>query len=400
MIEEVTGMTTLPDFHQPEIPPFIHYTAREILTCRQELRDILIAPFDEAKCKGIGYNLSPSELCYSVKKKRLLQIHRTPQEIYVLIPPNDTILTLSYEYLQVSSQIAGCFLSRLRPVTQGLGNISTTLDPCWKGMLLLSISNPSSQKIKLVIKQMKDDIFTPVAITTMLLWQIAPSADGSDGTLTFHLDNPAMRTDIWSDLVSQPYRLFCGKHYRHFQELIHALTYYQPTVNHPEWIAQLQAKLDRLQNAVQAEPRQYNIIRETLLDIYHQEREPMAPELIKKLNNLYSFGQLQDTSSSVFSVDSLNGFKTAVEKILAHLSAQDAKENQQNTDEFIKLIYLLYQECNYQKLCEQVDEIHQIIREKTQYRWRMDGIKRFWYRVIRPHLSALLATVLLAFILL
>ena len=137
-------MTPRPDFQVHETYEPVHYTARELLACRRELRDILIAPFSESKCRGIGYNISPSELCYSVKKKYLLQIYRTEQETYILIPPHDTVLTLSYEYLQVSAEVAGCFLSRLRPVTQGLGNISTTLDPCWKGMLLLAINNPSN----------------------------------------------------------------------------------------------------------------------------------------------------------------------------------------------------------------------------------------------------------------
>ena len=100
-------MTPRPDFQAHEACEPTHYTARELLVCRRELRDILIAPFSESRCKGIGYNISPSELCYSVKKKYLLQVHRTDQETYVLIPPHDTVLTLSYEYLQVSSGIDG-----------------------------------------------------------------------------------------------------------------------------------------------------------------------------------------------------------------------------------------------------------------------------------------------------
>ena len=144
-------------------------TAQDLNTCRQELKDIIIAPFDSNKCKGIGYNLSPTEFCYSVRKKRLLKVHKTDNEVYVLIPPHDTVLTISNEYLKVSSELAGCFLSRVRPVTSGLGNISTTLDPGWNGMLLLPISNPSSKRVKLVIKTQNDDKLEPVAIVTMLL---------------------------------------------------------------------------------------------------------------------------------------------------------------------------------------------------------------------------------------
>lgn len=228
-------MTPRPDFQVHEIYEPVHYTARELLACRRELRGILIAPFNKTKCKGLGYNISPSELCYSVKKKYLLQIYRTEQETYILIPPHDTVLTLSYEYLQVSAEVAGCFLSRLRPVTQGLGNISTTLDPCWKGMLLLAINNPSSKKVKLVLSRKKDDKMEPVAISTMVLWKTAPLADNSDGALTFRLDNPAMRTDIWAELIAEPYRFFRPQHYQQFRELIHTLTCYHPAENHPNW---------------------------------------------------------------------------------------------------------------------------------------------------------------------
>lgn len=383
---------TRPNFPAHETHEPIHYTAQEFLACRRELRDILIAPFDESKCKGVGYNISPSELCYSVKKKCLLQIHRTEEEIYVHIPPHDTVLTLSHEYLQVSAEVAGCFLSRLRPVTQGLGNISTTLDPCWKGMLLLAINNPFSKKVKLVLSKKRDGIMDPVAISTMLLWKTTPLTDSDDGVLTFRLDNPAMRTDIWSELIDEPYRVFRARHYHQFQELIHALVCYQPAQNHPAWITQLQNALDRLQIAVQSEPRQYNIIRETLLAIHHSECEQMAPELINKLHELYNFG-VEDSS-----IDWDSDFYFIIEKIVERLSTSDAEQGQKDAEALIRAIYLLYKECDYQKLCCQVADIHQIITEKTQYRWRLDGFKRVWNRVIRPNISALLATIFIAII--
>lgn len=383
-------MTPRPDFQAHEACEPTHYTARELLVCRRELRDILIAPFSESKCKGIGYNISPSELCYSVKKKYLLQVHRTDQETYVLIPPHDTVLTLSYEYLQVSSGVAGCFLSRLRPVTQGLGNISTTLDPCWKGMLLLAINNPSSKKVKLVLSKKKDDIMESAAISTMILWKTAPLDDNSSGALTFRLDNPAMRTDIWSELIAEPYRFFRPRHYQQFRELIHTLTCYQPTNNHPNWIIQMQDALDQLQIAVESVPRKDNTIRETLLMIHHLECEQMSPELSKKLGDLYRFGAKNP------SIDLHNSFHVAAEKIIEKLSNSDTAQRKKDTESLMDIIRMIYNECNYQKLCCQVEDIHRIIAEKTQYRWRLDGFKRVWHRFIRPNISAFLATILIA----
>lgn len=370
----------------------IHYTAKEFLECRHELRDILIVPFDESKCKGTGYNISPSELCYSVRKKHLLQIHRTEQEIYILIPPHDTVLTLSHEYLQVSAEIAGCFLSRLRPVTQGLGNISTTLDPCWKGMLLLAINNPSSKKVKLTLSQKKDDVMKPVAISTMLLWKTLSLTDSDEGVLTFRLDNPAMRADIWSELIAEPYRLFRTRSYQQFQELIHSLICYQPDEDCPVWVIQLQKELDRLQIAVQSEPRGNNTIRETMLAIHHLECERMPPELISKLHKLYLFGV------DGRSIDPSSDFYIVIEGTVKRLSDPNAEKCKKDTEEFLKIIHLLYKECNYQKLCCQVDAIHQIITEKTQYHWRLDGFKRAYNTVILPNISAFLATIFIAII--
>ena len=388
-------MVTVPDdFPKHEIIPPIHLTAKEIMICRHELSDILIAPFDESKCKGVGYNISPSELCYSVRKKRMLQVHRTAQEVFVWIPPHDTILTLSHEYLQVSSHIAGCFLSRLRPVTKGLGNVSTTLDPCWKGMLLLSINNPSSRRIKLVISQLIDDQFSPTAIITMLLWKISSSNDDGEGILTFRLDNPAMRADIWSELIAEPYRFFRGNHYRKFRNLIESLLSYQPSVDQRSWITELQEKLEELENAVRAVPRRFNDIRALLLRIHHLECEAMPPELIKKLRMLYnSF----NSSANYESVDSFDSFNSSVENIICSLSEENSENNKKNTNIFTKSIYSVYQECSYQNLCCQVNEIHDIIRNKVKYRWERDIFKNIWFSYIRPHFIALLTTIALIF---
>lgn len=383
-------MTAHPNPHVPKACEPIHYTSREFLTCRRELRDILIAPFDESKCKGIGYNISPSELCYSVKKKHLLQIHRTEQEIYVLIPPHDTVLTLSHEYLQISAEVAGCFLSRLRPVTQGLGNISTTLDPCWKGMLLLAINNPSSRKVKLTLSKKKDDKMDPVAISTMVLWKTAPPKDSKNEVLTFRLDNPAMRTDIWSELIAEPYRSLRPQRYRQFQRLIRTLTNYQPDENNPDWLIQMQHALDQLQIAVESAPRQFNTVREILLRINHLECEQMSPALLNKLRELYHFGEKGPAT------DLRRDFHIATNKIIEKLSNPDSEQRRKDTEAFIGIIQMIYNECDYQKLCFQVEGIHQIIAEKTQYHWHFGGIKRIWHTFVRPNISAFIASIVIA----
>lgn len=360
---------------------YCNLSSQDIKECRRELKEILIAPFDESKCKGVGYNLSPSELCYSVNRHCLLRIHRTAQEVYVMIPPHDTVLTLSHEYLQVSSQIAGCFLSRLRPVSKGLGNISTTLDPCWKGMILISINNPSSRKIKLVISQMEQDRLVPVGLTTMLIWRLPQVTGEGDKTLTFRLDNPAMRTDIWTELTAEPYRIIGSKKYKQFQRLIERLSSYSPSNDKPEWILKIQKQLDRLECAIRAHPWQRDTIREILLCINHLESDQMPQALLDRLHKLFdNCGQ---------QTDSFERFQQGLENTLDNLRQEEYIKK------YSRDIYLAYQECNYQRLCFQVEEIHKIIREESDYVWPLDRFKRFFHRFVFPNASGIVASIVL-----
>lgn len=170
--------------------------AEDYRKARKEVSDIVIAPFDENKAKGVGYNLAASMLVYSVNKKRLVKVKENDREVYIEIAPHDTVLTLSHEYLVVDGDIAGTFHSKVRCSAMGLGNVSTTLDPNWRGKLLFSLNNPTKRKIKLVIEEKNDGDRKAVGLITMVLYRIA----GKEEHITakeLHLDNPPMRTDIY-----------------------------------------------------------------------------------------------------------------------------------------------------------------------------------------------------------
>lgn len=124
--------------------------AEDYRKARKEVSDIVIAPFDENKAKGVGYNLAASMLVYSVNKKRLVKVKENDREVYIEIAPHDTVLTLSHEYLVVDGDIAGTFHSKVRCSAMGLGNVSTTLDPNWRGKLLFSLNNPTKQLQKVI----------------------------------------------------------------------------------------------------------------------------------------------------------------------------------------------------------------------------------------------------------
>lgn len=116
----------------------------------------------------------------------------------------------------------------------------------------------------------------------------------------------------------------------------------------------------------------------------------MSPELSKKLEELYHFGAENS------SIDLHSSLHLATDKIIEKLSDPDASQLKKNTERLMIIIEMIYKECNYQKLCFQVADIHRIIAEKTQYRWRLDGFKRVWHRFICPNVSAFLATFLIA----
>ena len=73
--------------------------ADDYIEARKNIEDVIIVPFDKAKAKGTGYNLSPCTLIYSVNKKRLLKVHQNEKEVFVWVDPHDTILTISREYV-------------------------------------------------------------------------------------------------------------------------------------------------------------------------------------------------------------------------------------------------------------------------------------------------------------
>lgn len=98
-------------------------TGHDIEKMRQELDlNFVIAPYELGNVKGCGYNLTATEFVYSVRKKRLLTIHKSRQgNTCVKLCPNDTALILTREYIKLSGQLAGAFYSRVQLVSMGLG---------------------------------------------------------------------------------------------------------------------------------------------------------------------------------------------------------------------------------------------------------------------------------------
>ena len=214
---------------------------------------IKIFPFTPSNLTGIGYNLTTTHFAFSINQGILLTVYSKTEKNrtthYVVIPPNDTILFFTKEYIEVDRTIAGTFYSKVARVSEGLGHLSTTLDPTWKGQLLLSINNPTSKPIKF-------DLDGNGNIITVLFHKLDTAVTGND----VH-DNNKGRCEL---LIAHFCEAFPNKTYqkRHLElkdfiekELADSLNGYDDFLKnysavspHSEAVAVLSSLQNRLQN--------------------------------------------------------------------------------------------------------------------------------------------------------
>lgn len=283
--------------------------------------NLVIAPYDDANVKGCGYNLTATEFIYSTKKKRLLTIHKSNHgTTFVYLPRHDTALILTREYIKLSGRLAGAFYSRVQLVSQGLGHISTTLDPCWDGMLLFAVNNPSNRRIRFVISESPEGNMKYTGIATMVLSPTRPDSDSPEPVVP-SLDNPPMRLDVLKRLIYQPKHIFFNSRYQHFRQLISELETFTPTPT---------PTMDKL-----------NRVRDILVEL---EKEIVSYNCKKDIDAWL-------TELKRANYDKLNPLKKKIMTL-------DASEN----DLLLKVRGCLL-ECDYLLTCEQVQQIHALIQK-------------------------------------
>lgn len=347
--------------------------APDIIECRKNHQGILIAPFNDQKAKGIGYNISPSNLVYSIKKGVPQKIFDSEEGSYTYINPNDTVLILSYEYIQTDSKIAGTFHSRVRNSAKGLGNVSTTLDPGWKGMLLIAINNPTKKKIKLPITVKKDGKVERCSLITLVVFQNDFSKK-ENHRISFHLDNPPMRADIWSELTAMPRKLLHNDKYQKFQRFINQLISFKPSDS--------------------SEMCKYKTILELILKLeialYSEKSEILFRTCMLELNQRISMDD-----------EELREKYTSLQKLIDDCYNRYNSFNQIISVQRIKeKIDLIRDECKYLILCNEVEQIHEFITKNIEVWWEHATLSQFFDRYILPNLSAIIISVALCIMLL
>ncbi len=171
-------------------------------------QEIVIEPYRQSNVTPVGYNLSFTKFIYSVNKKTFVStytciekktiddVDHNDEIIYCEIDSNDTLLILTEEAVWVSRNIAGTFHSKVKIVSKGLGHISTTLDPNWEGPLLISLNNPTKNKIKLPIgKKLDTGIVEFYTFVTLIFHSTETESSGKH-------DNKSSRIDILKEIIS------------------------------------------------------------------------------------------------------------------------------------------------------------------------------------------------------
>jgi len=161
--------------------------------------EICIAPFDlndsnDRRLTPAGFNFSFSDFIVSLNQKTFYKIHKRGNEKFFMIEPGDTAIALTEESIWVSKGIGGTFHSKVGYVSQGLGHISTTLDPQWQGQLLISVNNPNRKKIKVNIARFERGEWIYSTFITLCLFRlITPTRTESD--------NHASRLDTLCEII-------------------------------------------------------------------------------------------------------------------------------------------------------------------------------------------------------
>lgn len=337
------------------------FISDDYLLARQNIEDIIIVPFDPKRAKGTGYNLSPCTLIYSVNEKRLVRVHENEKEVYVWVEPHDTILTISREYIITKRSVAGMILSRVRMSANGLGNVSTTLDPGWKGKLLLAISNPTSRRIKLCIEEKKDGKAIPVALVTMTIFRTGRDSEtASEASL--HLDNPPMRTDIWQDLTEKPAGIKGAQQYEQFQQIIQRVT---------DFKAEKGTRYCDLQHII--------------------SKVIAVREGIKRGDSLPNIRAL--TVGLEYELDQVDGDDLLKQKFAAwnSLLLKAKSLDDLRCDEQVAAESCLLRECQYLIMCDEIDQHDKFIRQQIEQYWEGNGLARFFKKRLFPNVPILFA---------
>ncbi len=172
--------------------------SKEDMTLEQESGGLTIVPFDMSRQKGASYDISPTIIAMSTKVGMLETVYRErnyPYKYYVNVKAKDTVLAVSREYISVPPNMAGYVVSRVSKVSEGFGHVSTSIDPNWKGALLIALSNPSNKPIKVCVGGGSEENGKSLSLATTSFHYLNTPCDEAE------IEYSGMRLDLLKSLA-------------------------------------------------------------------------------------------------------------------------------------------------------------------------------------------------------
>jgi len=139
-------------------------------------KNMSIHPLIIDNIKGSSINLTASKYAWKVSDKNSAVVDNK-----IIIPPNDTVCIYTQEAIWVSRRLGGTYHPRVSLVSKGLGHISTTLDPQYKGLSLVAVPNHTSSPIEIRLEE--------PFVSIMLYYLESPATTGI-------IENAASRPEI------------------------------------------------------------------------------------------------------------------------------------------------------------------------------------------------------------
>ncbi len=120
----------------------------------QGTEERMIFPYNRDNLKGASYDITPTVIAMSTATGLLETVYRDKRDcgqFYIYVKAKDTVLAVSNECLVIPPYIAGYVVSRVSKVAEGFGHVSTSIDPNWKGSVLIALSNPTNKPIRVSV---------------------------------------------------------------------------------------------------------------------------------------------------------------------------------------------------------------------------------------------------------
>jgi deoxycytidine triphosphate deaminase len=170
-----------------------------VLSDRDIIRElgkgILFHPLKAGSINACDLRLTASEYAYAIGLKQRLIIQSEPkkgnsveEQKFFEIPPRDTALVWTDESVYLSDYFRGPISSTVGLVSKGTGHIGTRVNPCWSGVLCVTIHNLSDNPLRINVR----DVNRPIAY-------LAIDKLSSRTSINRNTDKPA-RLDVLSDL--------------------------------------------------------------------------------------------------------------------------------------------------------------------------------------------------------